>query len=155
MRDSFIFYRSLYESMLRLKDKDQIKLIKAICNLALNDAEPDNLTGTAETIYIAMKPLFLNKQKQKIKPVSKLECITLPNVEYTRLTQEQYDTLTNKYGQLVTDKAIEIFDAWLARGSKTAKGYINADSHYQHFRKDSWAINEAMKKLDTQPNWSV
>lgn len=57
MRDTFIFYRSFYESLLEIPEKDAIKVVKAICELALNDKEIE-LKGMQKTIFRLMKPII-------------------------------------------------------------------------------------------------
>lgn len=55
MKESFIFYRSFYEAIDDLPDKEQLKIYKAISKLALNDEETE-LTGVANTIFKLIKP---------------------------------------------------------------------------------------------------
>ena len=55
MKESFIFYRSFYEAIEDLNDKEQLKVYKAIAKLALNDEEMQ-LTGVANTIFKLIKP---------------------------------------------------------------------------------------------------
>lgn len=55
MKDSFIFYRSFYEAIEDLNDKEQLKVYKAIAKLALNEEEIQ-LTGVANTIFKLIKP---------------------------------------------------------------------------------------------------
>ena len=57
-RDSFIFYRSYYEAMSGLKDRDKLQLFKAISELSLNNNEIE-LTGICKNIFIAIKPQIL------------------------------------------------------------------------------------------------
>ena len=54
-RDSFIFYRSYYEAMTGLRDKDKLQLFNAISELSLNNHEP-KLTGICQNIFTAIKP---------------------------------------------------------------------------------------------------
>lgn len=54
-RDSFIFYRSYYEAMNGLKDKDKLQLFNAISELSLNNNEV-KLTGICKNIFTAIKP---------------------------------------------------------------------------------------------------
>lgn len=54
-RDSFIFYRSYYEAMSGLKDKDKLQLFNAISELSLNENEI-KLTGVCKNIFTAIKP---------------------------------------------------------------------------------------------------
>ena len=39
-RDTFIFYRSFYDALSDLEDKDQLILYKAICDYSLNKNLP-------------------------------------------------------------------------------------------------------------------
>lgn len=54
-RDSFIFYRSYYEAMSGLKDRDKLKLFNAISELSLNENEI-KLDGICKNIFTAIKP---------------------------------------------------------------------------------------------------
>lgn len=54
-RDSFIFYRSFYEAINDLPDKEQLKVYKAICEMSLNFEEID-LKGLSNTIFKLIKP---------------------------------------------------------------------------------------------------
>ena len=63
MRDSFIFYRSFFESFDGLSKKDKLLLFDAICNYALNDIEPD-LSGVPSAMFKLLKPqLDANKRR--------------------------------------------------------------------------------------------
>ena len=55
MRDSFVFYRSFFESFSDLSKKDKLALFDALCNYALNDVEPD-LTGAPSAMFKLLKP---------------------------------------------------------------------------------------------------
>lgn len=55
MRDSFIFYRSFFESFDGLSKKDKLILFDAICNYALNDIEP-SLAGVPLSMFKLLKP---------------------------------------------------------------------------------------------------
>lgn len=57
-RDSFVFYRSYYEAMSGLRDKDKLQLFNAISELSLNDNEV-KLTGICNNIFAAIKPQIL------------------------------------------------------------------------------------------------
>lgn len=161
MRDSFVFYRSWAESIKTLPKTQQIDMYLAITNYALDEKEPE-LTGTANIIFSLIKPLLdaNNKRykngctggrpKDADSPRKELD-----GIELTNLTETQYSKLCEKFGETVTNKAIEIFENWLARGNKTAKEYIGKN-HYAHFKVDHWTIKEAEKIVkDQQPNWSV
>lgn len=72
-RDSFIFYRSFYESIKEIPEEEQLKVYKAITEYALNQNELE-LTGIAKAIFTLIKPQldanyqkFLNGSKAKRK----------------------------------------------------------------------------------------
>ena len=72
-RDSFIFYRSFYESIKEIPEGEQLKVYKAITEYALNQNEVE-LTGIAKAIFTLIKPQldanyqkFLNGKKAKRK----------------------------------------------------------------------------------------
>ncbi len=54
-RDSFVFYRSFYESISTLDDESQINLYKAIIDFSLNQKEPI-LSGVALGFWTLIKP---------------------------------------------------------------------------------------------------
>lgn len=54
-RDSFIFYRSFYESILELPEDNQKDLLLAIANYSLNFKEP-SLKGLSKAVWILIKP---------------------------------------------------------------------------------------------------
>lgn len=56
MRDSFVFYRSFYESIRLLPKKYQLQCYEALCNYALNDKPLEGLPGTVEAILKSFKP---------------------------------------------------------------------------------------------------
>ena len=54
-RDSFIFYRSFFEAMIGLKDKEKLQLFNAICEMSLNNNEL-KLTGVCKNIFCVIRP---------------------------------------------------------------------------------------------------
>lgn len=161
MRDSFVFYRSWAESIDKLPKSQQLETYKAIMEYALNDVETQ-LTGTASIIYEMAKPnLEANNKRYKNGCTGGRPKDTdsprkeIDGIELTNLTETQYQKLCGRFGETVTNKAIELFEEWLARGSKAAKEYIGKN-HYAHFYSDHWTIREAEKKIgEHQPNWSI
>lgn len=62
-KDSFVFYRSFFEALQDLNDKDRLKLYDAICNLALN-GEDTELKGITNTVFKLIKPqVFANTKR--------------------------------------------------------------------------------------------
>lgn len=62
-KESFVFYRSFFEALQDLKDKERLKVYDAICDLALNQNDT-KLTGIAKTIFTLMKPQILSNSKK-------------------------------------------------------------------------------------------
>lgn len=71
------------------------------------------------------------------------------DIDFVNLEKSDYDKLVEKFNKEVIDTGIQILDNWLAKGSKTSKEHIGKN-HYGFFRKDSWVINEAKKKLEKE-----
>lgn len=62
-KESFVFYKSFYEALKDLKEKERLKLYDAICELALNGNET-KLTGVSKTIFTLIKPqIFANTKR--------------------------------------------------------------------------------------------
>lgn len=57
-KNSFVFYKSFYEAIQDLKEKDKLKMYEAICELALYGKKTE-LKGTANTIFKLIKPQIL------------------------------------------------------------------------------------------------
>lgn len=73
MRDSTIFYRSFFEAIDDLPEKNQVEVYRAIFNYTLNFKEPD-LTGISATIFKLIRPQldannkrYENGNKAKVK----------------------------------------------------------------------------------------
>lgn len=56
MRDSFVFYRSFYDSIKLLPKKYQFAFVQALCEYALNDVLPESLPGGSMALFNALKP---------------------------------------------------------------------------------------------------
>lgn len=54
MKDSFVFYRSFFESLKDLPDEQQLKFYRAITEYALDDTEPD-FTGLEKSLFTQIK----------------------------------------------------------------------------------------------------
>lgn len=62
-KESFVFYKSFFEALQDIKDKERLKLYDAICELALNGKDT-KLTGIAKTIFTLIKPQILANTKR-------------------------------------------------------------------------------------------
>ena len=62
-KESFVFYKSFFDALQDLKDKDRLKVYDAICELALNENEV-KLTGVPKTMFTLIKPQILANTKR-------------------------------------------------------------------------------------------
>ena len=62
-KESFVFYKSFYEALQDLKEKDRVKVYDAICELALNNNEI-KLIGLSKTIFTLIKPQIMANTKR-------------------------------------------------------------------------------------------
>lgn len=65
LKNSYIFYRSFYESIQNLPKNKRLDLYDAICELALNDNELE-LSGVQKTIFTLIKPQIQANNKRYI-----------------------------------------------------------------------------------------
>jgi hypothetical protein len=56
MKDSFVFYRSFYESTKGLPNESRLRIFDNICELALNDEDIDGLQGIEINIFTLIRP---------------------------------------------------------------------------------------------------
>lgn len=76
----------------------------------------------------------------------KNERYKLDNVNnFVILTENQYNTLIEKYGLSLISKAFLIFDDWLSNSRIGIK--YTGKNHYAYFRSDGWLINAAKIQL--------
>ena len=57
-KDSFVFYRSFYESIKNLDKDTQIELFISICEYSLNEQEPTDLSPIANAMFTVIKPII-------------------------------------------------------------------------------------------------
>ena len=72
---------------------------------------------------------------------SSITAIHIPGINTVILTESQYNTLIEKYGVIILNKALQIFDKWLATSPYGEK--YAGKNNYAHFRADGWVINAA------------
>lgn len=56
MRDGFLFYRSFAQAMHGLPAEDYKRLMLILIDYALDDKEPEEISGIAESMFILMRP---------------------------------------------------------------------------------------------------
>jgi len=62
-KESFVFYKSFFEALQDLKDRDRLKVYDAICLLALTGTDT-KLSGLSKTIFTLIKPQLLANTKR-------------------------------------------------------------------------------------------
>lgn len=62
-KESFVFYRSFFEALQDLKDKERLQVYDAICDLALNENDT-KLKGIAKTVFTLIRPQILSNTKK-------------------------------------------------------------------------------------------
>ena len=153
MKESFIFYKSFYDGIKMLDDKDQLQAFKALCEYAFYNEEVP-VDGVAGAIFALARPQidannerYENGKKggkygklggrpkkaqtdapteEKPKKPAKVEDPKLSYGEFgnVKLTAAEHDKLIAKYGSDETAEAIEFLDQYISE-----KGY-KSKSHY-------------------------
>lgn len=101
------------------------------------------------------KRIAMRNRKATVSSTNNAPRKIIEGVSFVNLTEEQYDKLIDKYGEIFAKKAINVLDGWLSKGSKTAKQYIGKN-HYAHFRSDSWVIQKTREEQNNNgTNWSI
>ncbi len=67
--------------------------------------------------------------------------IDIPETKLVILTPNQYNSLIERYGYELIQKALNILENWLRTSPKGEK--YRGKNNYAHFRADGWLINLA------------
>ena len=100
MRESFIFYRSFYESIKELNEQEQYELYKAIMEYQFDDKESE-LKGIAKAIFTLIKPqLEANNKRYENgckggRPKNQTETKAKPNNNQT-ITKTKHNNNENE-----------------------------------------------------------
>ena len=70
--------------------------------------------------------------------------VEIPEINFVILTPKQYNSLIEKYGYTLIDKALKILENWLTVSPEGGK--YRDKNNYAHFRSDGWVINMAKRK---------
>jgi hypothetical protein len=89
------------------------------------------------------------KKGGRPKVNSTVTAVTIQGINTVILTEHQCDTLIERYGILLFEKAITILEEWL-NSSPCAIKY-KGKNNYAHFRSDGWVINTAKKEIQPIP----
>lgn len=64
MNESFVFYKSFYDSISKLPKENQVEIYDAVCSYSFYGEKPENLSSIAEAIFVLMKPNIDSAQKR-------------------------------------------------------------------------------------------
>jgi hypothetical protein len=62
-RDSMVFYRSFFDAIKELPERNQVEVLKAICEFGFDGIEPD-ITGISKTVWILIRPNLQSNRKK-------------------------------------------------------------------------------------------
>ena len=79
------------------------------------------------------------------KGCSYVTSFVIPEFNTVILTETQYNSLIDKYGNILIEKAMSILENWLLTSSIGSK--FKDKNHYAYFRADGWVINEAKSSI--------
>ena len=149
-RDSFIFYRSFYESIEELPEENQLKVYKAISNYALNQEEIE-LDKISKAIFSLIKPQldanyqrYLNGKQKK----SKIEANDKQTISKT-LTNVNVNENVN------VNKKENIKEKLTASEDKSSTASVKANKHKYGKYKHVLLKDEELQSLkEDYQNWN-
>ena len=92
----------------------------------------------------------INGKKGGRPKCSQYNSFELPDFQFIVLTPSQYETLLEKYGYSILNKAFSIFEKWLTTSREGGK--YKGKNNYAHFRSDGWVINTAIQSVAQNNN---
>jgi len=146
-RDSFIFYRSFYESIKELPEENQLKVYKAISSYALNQEEIE-LDGISKAIFSLIKPQLdanYKKYENGKQKKSKIEANNKQTISKTG---------TNVNDNVNVNVNVNDNDNNIASEDKSSTATAKASKHKYGKYKHVLLKDEELQSLkDTYPNW--
>jgi hypothetical protein len=165
-KESFVFYRSFFESISLLPESDQLGIYKAICDMALNETKPE-LSDMQLAIFKLIEPQILannrrfknackggrpKKQKEtKVKPKqnqSKTKPKANDNVNANENVNEKDNVNAPAHALVSADKKPEnpVDDSNTPQQveSELWRTYIDASTHRKFYSKPkngTWIYN--------------
>ncbi len=148
-RDSFIFYRSFYESIKELPETNQLNVYKAISNYALNQEEIE-LDGISKAIFSLIKPQLdanykkYENGKQKKSKIEANDEQTISKIETNENVNENVNVNVNEK-ENIKEKASE---------NKSFSATAKANKHKYGVYKHVLLKDEELQSLKREyPNW--
>lgn len=102
-RDQFTFYRSYYEAIKVLPQKEQIQVLLSLCAYALDETEP-SLSGVSLSVFTLMRPTVDKGRKKAENRLSKMESNAGQEQNKSKTNQEQ----NRNEGEIEKESEIEV-----------------------------------------------
>ena len=135
-RDSFIFYRSFYEAIKELPDKEKIEVFNAICEYTLNGKEIET-KGISRAMWCVIKPILpADEEKPKGRPT---------RFNYVEIIDLCHKGLTD--GEVAEKIGCSIATVRKARLAEKGKMSKDATGYMQHEYTEE-QLNAAFVKFD-------
>lgn len=96
-RDNFTFYRSYYEALKNLPQREQTKVVMAICAYALDETLPE-LTGVALSVFTLIRPTL---------DTGRIKAENRKNKNKTKQEQKRNEKEVEKEGEREREKEME------------------------------------------------
>lgn len=66
----------------------------------------------------------------------------LDGIQFVILTEHQYNSLIERYGYAILEKALNLLEKWLSTSPDAVEN--RRKNHYAYFRRDGWLINSIL-----------
>lgn len=146
-RDSFIFYRSFYESIKELPETNQLNVYKAISNYALNQEEIE-LDGISKAIFSLIKPQLdanYKKYENGKQKKSKIEANDEQTISKIETNENENVNVNVNEKENIKEKASE---------NKSFSATAKANKHKYGVYKHVLLKDEELQSLKREyPNW--
>ena len=149
-RDSFIFYRSFYESIEELPEENQLKVYKAISNYALNQEEI-KLDKISKAIFSLIKPQLDANYQRYLNGKQKKSKIEANNKQ----TISKMLTNVNVNENVNVNKKENIKEKLTASEDKSSSASVKANKHKYGKYKHVLLKDEELQSLkEDYQNWN-
>jgi hypothetical protein len=163
IRDSFIFYRSFFQSTKRLSKEDKAELFEAICSYAL-DGELIEVSAVPEAIFSVIKPnLDANRRKwengcKEKKKTSRLEAEEEQEISKDEANDKQ--TVSKPQGNVNVNVDVDVDKDVKSKSKrfspptlqdiqnycKERNNSVNPEKWIAHYQSNGWKVGKNSMK---------
>ena len=165
IRDSFIFYRSFYQSAKKLPKEDKAELFDAICSYAL-DGESVEMSVVPEAIFTVIKPnLDANRRKwengcKEKKKTSKIEADEEQEISKDEANDKQ--TISKAQGNVDVNVDVDVDKDVKSKSEskrfsppsllqvsdycQERKNSVNPEKWIAHYQSNGWKVGKNSMK---------